>query len=255
MPTCSTESCTKPVQGRSLCRSHYSAWQRGQRRYPIKCPECGATATVARRESKYCSTACAAKVGRRAQPIREPKPKPIKTCAECSRQVKSSRKYCSDECVTTANDRNAKAQWSPLRKALEAGDHDGVIRAVRDRCIVTGQGCWEWQGRLRVGYASVRVAGRSLLVHRVVLEAKHQAPLGTQAAHHACANSKCVNPFHLQPVTHGENVAEMLARRSFVTRIRDLEAALAESAPGHHLLTQVQVGGCPLEPLSGQRLA
>lgn len=243
MPTCSTESCHKPAQGQGLCRSHYSAWQRGQRRYPITCPECGAAAMVARRESKYCSAVCAAKVGRRAQPAREPKSKTIKTCAECSRQVKPSRKYCSDECVTTANDRTARTQWSPLRRALEAGDHDGVIRAVRDRCAVTDVGCWEWQGRLQGEYASVKVGCRSLLVHRVMLEAKCQAPLGSQAAHHACANSRCVNPSHLQPVTHRENVAEMLARQSFLARIRDLEAALAEAAPGHDLLAQVEVGG------------
>jgi len=109
--------------------------------------------------------------------------------------------------------------------------------------VVTDVGCWEWQGKLKRDYPEVTVAGRSLQVHRVVLEAKCQAPLGSQAAHHMCANSKCVNPSHLQPVTHRENVAEMPARQSFLARIRDLEAALAESAPGHDLLAQVKVGG------------
>ena len=79
------------------------------------------------------------------------------------------------------------------------------------------------------------------MVRRRVLEAKECAPLGSQAAHHKCANTKCVNPDHLQPVTHRENTAEMLARKSLVSRVRELEAELARLDPGNDLLDLVPV--------------
>lgn len=78
-----------------------------------------------------------------------------------------------------------------------------------------------------------------LQVHRLTLEAKHRAPLGSQAAHHMCANSTCVNPDHLQPVSHNENTAEMMQRQYYVARIRELEDALASLSPEHVLLTHV----------------
>ena len=78
-------------------------------------------------------------------------------------------------------------------------------------------------------------------MHRAVLEAKEGAILGSQAAHHKCANSHCVNPDHLQPVTHRENAAEMMARKSLTARIRELEVALGEVAPGHELLKVIPV--------------
>jgi len=97
----------------------------------------------------------------------------------------------------------------------------------------------EWQGTVKDAYPAVTVAGRVRAVHRLVLEAHLGASLGTQPAHHICANSVCVNPLHLQAVTHRENVAEMLARTYLVRRIGELEAALALVAPHHTLLTEV----------------
>jgi hypothetical protein len=45
-----------------------------------------------------------------------------------------------------------------------------------------------------------------------------------------------VNPDHLQPVTHRENVAEMLTRKSYLNRIEELEARLRELSPNDALL-------------------
>jgi hypothetical protein len=84
------------------------------------------------------------------------------------------------------------------------------------------------------------VAGRK--IHRAILEAKLGAQLGTQYAHHMCANTACVNPDHLQPVTNRENIAEMLARNSYEQRIHELEEAIAELEPHHPVLNRVPVG-------------
>ena len=130
---------------------------------------------------------------------------------------------------------------TPLRRALEDGDHLGVHIAILNQCEVdTATSCWEWP-RLRKGYPFVVVNGKELQVHRLSLEARLRKPLGKQAAHHRCANSKCVNPDHLQPVTAAANMAEMLARRYYVSRIQDLEAALRAIDPEHPLLTEAAV--------------
>lgn len=78
-------------------------------------------------------------------------------------------------------------------------------------------------------------------LHRAIVETVHRAKLGSQPAHHACANRSCVNPDRLIPVTHSENAAEMLARNAYLARIRELEDALSIAEPGHPLLTMVRV--------------
>jgi len=78
-------------------------------------------------------------------------------------------------------------------------------------------------------------------IHRAVVEASYGRPLGSQHAHHKCANRRCVNPDHLQPVTHRENAAEMLARQSLLSRIAELEEALRETSPHHPLLAHIPV--------------
>ena len=78
-------------------------------------------------------------------------------------------------------------------------------------------------------------------MHRLSLEAKYGAPLGSQAAHHVCANTRCVNPEHLQPVTHRDNTAEMMARRAYVDRIAELEEVIKELAPDHEVLNRVPI--------------
>jgi len=133
---------------------------------------------------------------------------------------------------------------SPIRRAYEDGDGAGLIDAVRADCEVRPNGCWEWQRTYHYsGYAKVIIGKKWHQVHRLTLEAHLGKPLGKQAAHHACANSFCVNPEHLQPVTTRDNTAEMMARTYMESRIRDLEFALALHDPNHPLLLEVGVVG------------
>ena len=136
-------------------------------------------------------------------------------------------------------------QRSDLRAGYEDGDYCRFLRGLRVKSTVSANGCWEWQGKLNrnkatsSGYPTIAFAGRSMQVHRLVIEAREGKPLGVLAAHHMCANSACVNPDHLQPVTQRENVAEMLARTSLEARIQELEAALRAAAPNHPALNRV----------------
>ena len=62
--------------------------------------------------------------------------------------------------------------------------------------------------------------------------------LGSEAAHHMCANSMCVNPEHLQPISARENTAEMIQRNYFLARIAEMEAEVARLDPSSPLLTE-----------------
>lgn len=221
--TCTTPGCTRRAQARKLCSSHYSIWYKQGKardqyrpRYAITCTTCGATHQSTRKDGKYCSLTCR-DLARKAAP----------------RKPKQARYEQPKLPLHLAKDRRG-----PLRRALE--DRVGVIPAVRGMAETDAHGCWIWQGRIdRSGYPVQACGSRRIAVHRAVLESKHGKPLGTQAAHHKCGNTKCVNPDHLQPVTHRENTAEMLARNYLENRIKELEEALSILNPNHPLLKEI----------------
>jgi hypothetical protein len=106
---------------------------------------------------------------------------------------------------------------------------DGIRHEVN---IDPATGCWNWRRHLdREGYASVSGKRASRAVATLVY-----GDLGNQPVHHICANRRCVNPEHLQPISHRENAAEMLERNWYLTHIADLRDALSEWAPLHPLL-------------------
>lgn len=77
----------------------------------------------------------------------------------------------------------------------------------------TESGCWQWLGQIGWGgYGRVRSNGKSTGAHRWSY-AYHVGPIpeGLDILH-TCDNPSCVNPDHLVPGTHGENMKQMYAR-------------------------------------------
>ena len=74
-------------------------------------------------------------------------------------------------------------------------------------------GCWLWQAnRNRDGYGAIKVDGKYLKAHRVAYELyRGQIPDGLHIDH-LCSNRRCVNPYHLEPVTMKENRRRTVAR-------------------------------------------
>jgi hypothetical protein len=68
-------------------------------------------------------------------------------------------------------------------------------------------GCAEWVGcRSTRGYGRVNHEGKVRQAHRVVYELfRGPIPEGLELDH-VCRNRACVNPAHLEPVSHTENV-------------------------------------------------
>lgn len=213
--TCSVEDCDRIHRAKGWCSKHY---------YKLRESLC--TASTCRRPLRA--------KGLCAQHYREADERQ-RQCRECggtfAGDVRSS--FCSLPC---------KHLWmkGPVRRAIDAGDGPGVIAGALASADVTDSGCWEWKySKGSHGYPMIGLAGSRALVHRHVAAAAAGRDIGTEPVHHKCANRSCVNPDHLQLVTHRENMAEMMARNFYVRRIAELETALMALSPAHPLLTSV----------------
>ncbi len=242
MRICKEQDCTEELvprkNARGYCWNHYMQWQRANSTtHNQACAVCGKTFTSFGARRKCCSTECASMHGAKARSEAAAHRRPTKNCSNCNKTLpdRSTRKTCSAECASSFSVK------SPLRIAVERNEHQSVIEEIRKRSAEDQNGCWNWEGKLNDGYPAVKFGKKTIGVHRISLEAKHGKELGPQTAHHKCANTKCVNPEHLQPVTHRENTAEMLARRSYLNRIRELEQALEQIDQNHPLLAQIEV--------------
>lgn len=67
-------------------------------------------------------------------------------------------------------------------------------------------GCWLWTGSMRAdGYGRMGIGGTEYLAHRLSYEAfVGMIPEGLELDH-TCRVRSCVNPDHLEAVTHGLN--------------------------------------------------
>lgn len=79
--------------------------------------------------------------------------------------------------------------------------------------IKTEDGCWEWQGETSSsGYGQIKAFGRMVSCHRLSYELYNgPVPEGMEIAHH-CDNRICVNPDHLEAMTHKANMDDMIEK-------------------------------------------
>lgn len=78
--------------------------------------------------------------------------------------------------------------------------------------VVAETGCWLWLGRLsrQGGYGWFDLRRDARKAHRVSYEL-HRGPIpGGLEMDHLCRVRRCVNPHHLEPVTHAINVTRGL---------------------------------------------
>lgn len=106
----------------------------------------------------------------------------------------------------------------PTADELRAGSG---ARRLMSRYVVEPNGCWRWtRGRTTAGYGHLSIRKVYYQAHRLMY-ILHRGPVTTFALDHLCRNRWCVNPWHLEPVTHQENV-----RRGRGTRLNPERVAL-----------------------------
>jgi hypothetical protein len=78
---------------------------------------------------------------------------------------------------------------------------------------VDAAGCWIWTGsRMKSGYGRFKVRSyETRFAHRVAYEIWVGPIPSDHQLDHLCSVKPCVNPTHLEPVTHGENVRRWAA--------------------------------------------
>lgn len=92
-------------------------------------------------------------------------------------------------------------------KYLRAAQRSGVADLIRSKTIPSESGCWEWAGpRNERGYGIISTEKTTLFAHRLSLLAHGVKFSYEDDVDHLCRNRCCVNPDHLEPVTHLENV-------------------------------------------------
>lgn len=82
-----------------------------------------------------------------------------------------------------------------------------IKQKLEDNIYIDFNGCWLWQGALNSkGYGHSRLADKKGLVHRISYEFYvGPVPSGLELDH-LCRVRSCINPNHLEPVTHAENM-------------------------------------------------
>lgn len=79
--------------------------------------------------------------------------------------------------------------------------------------------CWIWLGkRDRDGYGEIRISQGGRKFHARAHRASYETYVGPipdgLEIDHLCGNTSCVNPRHLEPVTHAENMRRAYVRRA-----------------------------------------
>lgn len=95
-----------------------------------------------------------------------------------------------------------------------------IAELIADRSIPEpNSGCWLWlAGCYGNGYGCMSINGRQQPAHVASYEAHYGSVPSGLELDHRCRNKLCVNPDHLDPVTHAENVRRWAASRTHCKR-------------------------------------
>lgn len=106
------------------------------------------------------------------------------------------------------------------KRLQEARSHELELATPKEharfwRKVNKTETCWTWTGAVHgMGYGVFQLAGKPQLAHRVSYFNFVGATDDDLEIDHLCMNKICMNPAHLEQVTHRVNCARALERRA-----------------------------------------
>lgn len=108
-----------------------------------------------------------------------------------------------------------KRSFRPAR--LTFGDPERIKEHLLEYVVVQPNGCWEWtRGRSSSGYGVVDIDRHQFRASRLVAHFYKGFDLRSSLVIcHSCDNPPCINPDHLFPGTHRENILDAVSKGRF----------------------------------------
>jgi hypothetical protein len=89
---------------------------------------------------------------------------------------------------------------------MSRGRAKNTLESIRRRCIPQENDCWKWDGAHDPrGYARVSWDGKNTKVATLLWETEFREVHPRLELDHICRNKWCVNPYHLEEITHKDN--------------------------------------------------
>ena len=164
-----------------------------------RCAQCDSSFTIRRPVARYCSRECYFAACRDDAAATPPGRCAVEGCDQphhckgyCQKHYVRWRKYGDPHIVNQPKHLAPSTAQRFWAKVDRSGGPDA---------------CWPWTASKREnGYGQYTVSGKNWLPHRYAYtEVIGPIPEGMDLDH-LCRNPACVNPAHLEPVTHRENV-------------------------------------------------
>lgn len=136
----------------------------------------------------------------------------MNTCIDCVRPISWSATRCRSCARRHEWSKGRTNRWSPTGRSAIADSNRRRTRLPKERFWAkvaepNSNGCREWLGRCnRNGYGQFYVNGRMVSAYKWLWEQTNGPVPDGLELDHKCRNRACIEPSHLEPVTHQVNI-------------------------------------------------